>query len=209
MEPYTQAANVCTSAPQSEHSSAVRTIQLLTIAWMGVELAVALAVGIRARSISLTAFGIDSGVELLSAFVVLRRFRLGPGAEKTAARINAVLLYALGGYILGTSAISLFSKHLQPESSVVGIFLLIAAAIVMPLLGAAKKRLAITTKSGALKADAAQSNLCAYMAWIALAGLVLNALFHVPWADSVAALFLLPLILREANEARKGEVCEC
>ncbi len=60
-----------------------------------------------------------------------------------------------------------------------------------------------------MKADAAQSNLCAYMAWIALAGLVLNALFHVPWADSVAALFLLPLILREANEARKGGVCEC
>ena len=138
MEPSTQAANVCTPAPHSEHSSAVRTIQLLSIAWMGVELAVALAAGIRARSISLTAFGIDSGVELLSAFVVLRRFRLGPGAEKTAARINAVLLYALGGYILGTSAISLFSKHLKPDSSVVGIFLLIAAAIVMPLLGAAK-----------------------------------------------------------------------
>jgi len=101
--------------------------------------AVALAAGIRARSIFLTAFEIDSGVELLSAFVVLRRFRLGTGAEKTAARFDAVLLYALGGYILGTSAISLFSKDLQPESSVVGIFLLIAAAIVMPLLGAAKK----------------------------------------------------------------------
>ncbi len=204
-----QEAKTCTPDLPSELGSKVRIVQLLTIAWMSVELAIAIAAGVRAHSIALTAFGTDSGVELLSAVVVLRRFRSGPGAEKMAARINAALLYALGVYILCTSGIAIFSNHLQPETSVTGIVLLIAASIIMPVLGAAKKRLAISTQSGALKADAAQSNLCAYMAWIALAGLVVNALFHLPWADSAAALFLLPLVLREANEARKGEICEC
>lgn len=78
----------------------------------------------------------------------------------------------------------------------------------MPVLGAAKKRLAEKTGSRALKADATQSNLCAYMSWIALFGLIINAAVHVPWADSVAAL-LLPLVIREANEAREGDICDC
>ena len=63
------------------------------------------------------------------------------------------------------------------------------------VLGASKKHLAHQANSGALKADAAQNNICTYMSWIALAGLVTNAVFHIPWADSVAALLLLPLVL--------------
>jgi len=72
----------------------------------------------------------------------------------------------------------------------------------------AKKRLAAETGSRALKADAAQSDICAYMSWIALAGLLVNFFLHIPWADSVAALLLLPIVLKEAREASKGEVCE-
>ncbi len=192
-----------------QHTSAVRRLQIVTIGWMTVELLVALISGIQARSVALTTFAGDSAVELLSAIVVLLRFRLGPGAEARASRINGMLLYALAGYVVLSSVFSLVSKRLKPESSLVGICLLLAAAMIMPILGAAKKRLAKATRSGALRADAAQSNICAYMSWIALAGLVLNATFHIPWADSIAALFLLPLILREAHEARQGETCDC
>jgi divalent metal cation (Fe/Co/Zn/Cd) transporter len=76
------------------------------------------------------------------------------------------------------------------------------------LLGRAKKKLAMETGSKALNADAAQSNICAYMSWIALAGLSFKYFFHLPWADSLAALALLPIVLKEAGEARKGETCE-
>lgn len=192
----------------STHTS-IRTLQLLTITWMCVELAVSLVAGIRSHSVALTAFAGDSAVELLSAYVVLRRFSLGQAAERTAARINAVLLYILAGYIVITSALSVLSEHFRPEPSILGIVLLIAAALVMPLLGRAKKKLAAKAHSGALRADAAQSNICAYMSWIALAGLIVNAAFHIPWADSLAALLLLPLVIREANEAREGETCGC
>lgn len=192
-----------------EHAPAIRRLQIITISWMCVELLVALVSGIRAHSVALTAFAGDSGVELLSAIVVLVRFRLGPGAEAKAARINAVLLYVLAGYVVLTSVLSLTSERLKPQPSLVGIGLLVAAATIMPILGAAKKRLAKSTGSSALRADAAQTNICAYMSWIALGGLILNATLHLSWADSVAALLLLPLILREANEARRGENCEC
>ncbi len=176
---------------------------------MSVELCVALFTGIRARSVALTAFGADSGIELLSALVVLRRFSSRSISERLAARISGVLLYALAAYILVTSGLSLLSPRLQPEPTVLGIGLLIAAAIIMPLLGRAKKKLAARTGSRALRADAAQSNICAYMSWIALAGLLINFFFHFAWADSAAALLLLPIVLKEAGQASKGDVCEC
>ena len=192
----------------SQHKTRIRAIQQLTIAWMCVELFLATIAGIRAHSVALTAFAGDSAVELFSAIVVLQRFRLGPGSERATAKVNAVLLYVLAIYIAVSSSLTLFG-HFRPEPSVLGIVLLIASAIIMPWLGASKKRLAFQTNSGALKADAAQSNICAYMSWIALAGLVTNAVLHILWADSVAALLLLPLVLYEANETRKGESCNC
>lgn len=190
-------------------TSTVKTLQWITVAWMSVELCISLFAGVRARSVALTAFGADSTIELISAIVVLRRFALGPGAERRAARVSGTLLYILAAYILVSSSVSLFSTRFHAEPTVLGIALLIAAAIVMPLLGRAKKRLAGVTGSRALKADAAQSNICAYMSWIALAGLVVNAIFHVAWADPAAAFFLLPLVVKEAKEAREGLSCSC
>ncbi len=193
----------------AQSAGSVRTIQKITIAWMTVELCVALYAGIEAHSVALTAFGADSAIELISAYVVLRRFAVGPSVEHRAARISSALLYALAAYIIATSGLALLKHELQPEPSVVGICLLVAAAMVMPLLGRAKKRLAAETGSRVLNADAAQSNICAYMSWIALAGLLVNLFLHLPWADPVAALLLLPIVLREAGEASRGEVCGC
>ena len=194
----------------SHDDSKVRVLQLLTIAWMLLELVVAITSGFHAHSVALIAFGADSAIELISAVVVLRRFTMGEHAEERAAKISAFLLYALAVYIVTGAIYALWPGTKRDAApSVVGIALLLAAAFVMPLLGRAKRRLATQTHSRSLGADAAQSNLCAYMSWIALAGLTVNLWFHVPWADSVAALALLPIVLREANEARRGNCCGC
>jgi divalent metal cation (Fe/Co/Zn/Cd) transporter len=79
----------------------------------------------------------------------------------------------------------------------------------MPLLGSTKRRLARQTGIQSLSADAAQSNVCAWLSWISLVALGVNRISHLPWADSVGSLALLPLILHEANEARRGNVCDC
>ena len=51
----------------------------------------------------------------------------------------------------------------------------------MPWLAKEKRRLSGATSSAALRADAAQSALCAYLSLIALAGLAINAIWHVKW----------------------------
>lgn len=192
-----------------EDLASIRYVQIVTIIWMCIELSVATIAGIHARSAALTAFGADSAIELISALVVLRRFRLGPDSEERAARVVGALLYALGAYIVLTSALSLYCERLRADTSVLGIALLLAAAIIMPLLGSAKRKLARKIGSRALSANAAQSSICAYMSWIALSGLVVNFIFHFTRADSIAALLLLPIVFKEAATAGRGEVCDC
>jgi divalent metal cation (Fe/Co/Zn/Cd) transporter len=79
----------------------------------------------------------------------------------------------------------------------------------MPLLAWQKRKLARRTGNNALAADAVQSTTCAYLALIALAGLVLNAAFHVAWADSVAALAAIPILIVEGRRAMRGQSCGC
>ena len=195
-----------TSSELSDISRRVLRLQVLTIAWMAVEAVVSLAAAWNSHSPALFAFGGDSLVELLSAAVVFWRFRFELN-EARAARIAGVLLFMLAGLVALTSVLN-FLGYREAQQSFVGIGILLAAAVGMPWLAARKRQLAATTSSAALKADAAESALCAYMAWIALAGLVVNAIWSKSWADPLAALALIPLILREGWEAfQSSKLC--
>lgn len=186
-------------------------LQLITIAWMCVEASVAIFAAMRAHSVALLGFGADSGIELLSASVVLLRFRgISHVSEKHAARIAGLLLFALAAFILGSSILAFTNPGFRPQASYLGIGLLVAAAIMMPWLSRQKRALAATAKSRSLTADAVQSAMCGYLAWIALGGLVLNAAFKISWADPTAALLLLPIVVREGWESMRGNAsCDC
>ena len=99
----------------------------------------------------------------------------------------------------------------EPQSSPIGIILLVVSAFGMPWLANRKRKLAVRIGSASLRADAAEAALCGYMSWIALAGLTTNALFHKSWADPVAALALVPLVVKEGWEAIRASRlgCEC
>lgn len=184
------------------------TLQLTTVSWMVVEAAVAIFAALRAHSVALLAFGADSGIELLSATVVFLRFRsIAHVNEQRAARITGILLFALAAFILASSVLAFKNPRFRPETSYLGVALLIVAAILMPWLSTQKRKLAVKTNSGALRADAVQSSMCGYLAWIALGGLILNAVFKFSWADPAAALLLIPIVIREAWESMQGKGC--
>jgi len=141
---------------------------------------------------------------------VLARFHPTSGVtEKSAGRITGWLLVALAVYITVQSLYVLIAAESKPEPSYLGIGLLLVAALVMPWLARRKRQLGIATNSAALRADAAQSSICGYLSRIALAGLLLNALAHASWADPVAALGRLPIVIKEGNESFHGRSCEC
>ena len=141
--------------------------------------------------------------------VVLWRFRTTAAhehAERRAARITGSLLFVLAAYVTVASAFSLLGYSV-PEPTVMGVVILLLAATVMPWLAREKRRLSTATCSAALRADAAESATCAYLAVIALAGVVINAVWHFRWADPIAALVILPLIIWEGREAIRGQAC--
>jgi divalent metal cation (Fe/Co/Zn/Cd) transporter len=202
------------SVPQISATDAFRRIhrvQTVTIVWMSVEAAVSLFAAWRARSPALLAFGGDSAIELFSAVVVLWRFRATAAhgdVEKRAARVAGALLFALAAYVAITSVVSLLG-YSEPKPTILGIAILVAAAAVMPWLAKEKRLLSGATGSAALRADAAQSAICAYLSLIALVGLATNAIWQIKWADPVAALAIVPLIVWEGREAMRGKACGC
>jgi divalent metal cation (Fe/Co/Zn/Cd) transporter len=197
--------------PKQDTFQRIQRIQTLTIVWMTVEAAVSLTAAWMARSPALLAFGGDSAIELLSAIVVLWRFRAHADqeqSEKRAARIAAVLLFILAAYVAVASARTL-RGYSEPKTTYVGIAVLVAAAAIMPWLAKEKRKLSAITGSAALRADAAESALCAYLALVALIGLGINAIWHIWWADPIAAFVIVPLILWEGWEAMRGKACGC
>jgi Co/Zn/Cd efflux system component len=194
------------TAPFTEISRRIVRLQVITVVWMSVEAAVSLGTAWHAHSPALFGFGGDSLIELLSAAVVLGRFKFRVD-EARAAQIAGVLLLGLAGLVVLTSILN-FIGYREADRSLIGIAVLLAAAVAMPFLASRKRKLAAVTSSASLKADAAESALCGYMACIALAGLGANAIWGKSWADPLAALALTPLILREGREAlRARRIC--
>jgi divalent metal cation (Fe/Co/Zn/Cd) transporter len=189
-----------------DHTRQIRQIQVLTIVWILVEAVVSLFSAWRARSPALFAFGGDSLIELASAVVVLWSFRSGAACEIKeirAARITGALLFVLAACVATVSALSLLGYG-ESKPSFAGVLILILAAVVMLLLAREKRKLSMVTGSAALRADAAESAVCAYLASLALVGVALNTVWHISWADPVAALLLLPFIIWEGREAVRG-----
>ena len=114
----------------------------------------------------------------------------------------------LAAYV-GVASVMTLSGHSEPKTTYLGIAILIAAVAIMPWLAKEKRRLSAITDSAALRADAAESALCAYLSLVALVGLGSNAIWHLRWADPIAALVIVPLILWEGWEAARGKSCGC
>jgi divalent metal cation (Fe/Co/Zn/Cd) transporter len=194
-------------AASSKMTRHIRRLQVITLVWMLAECVIALTAAWRASSPVLLAFGADSFVELASSVVVLLQFVLRATlSEARASKLAGILLFILAGVITLTSAFALW-RNVGSETSWMGIGVTVAALIVMPILSSAKRRAGKATGNLALSADAVQSATCAYLAAITLAGLGLNAIFHIRWTDPAAALAAVPVICVEGREALRGEAC--
>lgn len=186
-----------------------RRMEYFTIGWNVLEAAVAVGAGIAAGSIVLVGFGVDSVVESMSGAILLwhlRTHEADEARERQALRLVGLSFLVLAAYVAYDACSSLIGRE-APEISIVGIVLALLSLIVMPLLARQKRRIAGRLRSHALAADSRQTSLCAYLSAILLGGLGLNALLGWWWADSVAALVMVPIIGYEGINALKGKSC--
>lgn len=184
-------------------------LEALTITWNVIEAVVAIGTGWIASSVALVGFGLDSSIETLAAAALYIRLRAelrgateeeAEAHEARALRIVAITFFALSAYIVFEAGSTLW-LHEPPDASRVGMALAALSLAVMPFLAWAKHRTGLALESRALIADAKETIACTYLSFTLLLGLGANALFGVWWADPVAALAMLPWILREGREA--------
>jgi len=126
--------------------------------------------------------------------------------ETISLRIVGACFVLLAIYVSFDSVKSLIRRE-APQESIVGIVLAAVSLIVMPLLVRAKRRVARGINSAALMADSKQTELCTYLSAILLGGLFVNALLGWWWADPVAALVMVPIIVKEGIEGLRGKTC--
>jgi divalent metal cation (Fe/Co/Zn/Cd) transporter len=186
----------------------IRALVAATIIYNVVEAIVALTEGARVSSSALIGFGLDSVIEVSSAAAIAWQFSASDPEtrEKAALRFIAFSFFALAVYV-AIDALRSLAGFGEPRPSVIGIALAAASLIVMPVLSLAQRRAGRELGSASAVADSKQTLLCTYLSAALLAGLVLNAIAGWWWADSVAALVIAALAVREGLDAWRGDPC--
>ena len=186
-----------------------------TVAYNVVEGIVAVTAGVIAGLVSLIGFGIDSGVESASAVLVglrlsarLRHGHADERRERRALRLIALTFFGLAVYVTIEGVRSLLGGE-APDTSAIGIVLLAASVVVMPLLARAKLRVGVALDDRLILADAAETKLCVLLSVSTLAGLVLYSVTGQGWLDPVAGFVIAGFAVMEGREAWEGElVCD-
>lgn len=185
----------------------VRFIVGFTITYNVIEAIIAIWAGMAASSAALIGFGLDSVVEVASAAAVAWQFtRKDPERwEKVTVRAIGIAFFALAAYVTIDAILTLTGVE-QVSHSPLGIGIAVASLVIMPLLAWFEFRTGNELGSKSVQADAKQLLLCIYLSGAVLIGLLLNTLFGWMWADSVAALVIAALAIREGIEAWRGDV---
>jgi divalent metal cation (Fe/Co/Zn/Cd) transporter len=188
-----------------------------TISWNSLEAVIAIVGGILAGSIALVGFGLDSVVEVASAVVIVWRLAqrttdhvAQERAERRAVRVIALSFFGIAAFVTVDAASTLLGLRDKPQWSPLGLAITALSLVVMPALAWAKRRVAARLNSVALKADAAETQLCTYLSAVVLLGLAANALVGWWWMDPIAGLVVAALAVREGYTAwTSGELCDC
>ena len=179
-----------------------------SVAYNVLEAILAISWGRAADSAALVGFGLDSTVEVASGLVILWQFRhqVPESREHTARRLIAVSFFALAAYVTADSLTALATGQ-RPDTAPLGIALAATSLAVMPLLSWTQRRTGRELGSGSVVADSTQTLLCTYLSAVLLLGLLANAFLGWWWLDSVAALVIAAVAVREGLENWRGEDC--
>ncbi len=191
-------------------------LEWLTLAWVTVEAAVALAAGVTAGSLVLIAYGLDSVIELASAGLLMWRLSVelrhghnfSEHAEHIASRIGGALLFLLSAYVTLAAGWHLW-KGTGEAFSWPGFIVALLTIPAMRIL--ARRKIAIAEKIGsrALRADAMESVTCGYLSLVVVVSLAAQWLTGASWIDGVGSLAIVWFLIKEGREAWSGEECTC
>lgn len=177
-------------------------LALLILVWDVVEGVVAVSAGIAAGSTALIGFGLDSGIEVFAAAVVLWQLTRGGNerGQARALRLMAGTFLVLALYV-AVEAVGALLGGSAAEQSLIGIVLNVVALLVMVPVAIAQRRAGRALRNEVVVAQASETWLSNALSISLLVGLGLNAAFGIAWADPVAALVVAGFALYNAKES--------
>ena len=171
------------------------------IVWDVIEGVVAVTAGILARSIALLGFGIDSGIEVFAAAVVVWQLRGGARArQKPALRLIALTFFVLAAYVAFEAVRDLVTQEKAGES-IVGIGLNVVALVVMVPVALVQRMTGQALGNKVLVAQSQETWISNYLSVSLLVGLGVNWLFGWWWADPAVALLIAGVAAYSGVEA--------
>ncbi len=176
-------------------------LEWATNGWNAMEVVVTITLGLRAGSLALIAFGLDSVVEIFASTVVIRNLRderVDPGDQRVhrSLRLIAVAFWVLAAFLVVISVRGLVRGD-RPDSSPLGVGYLAVTALAMFGLARLKRVTSDELGSETLRAEAAMTFLDGCLSTGILIALVLNAWLGWWWTDAAAALLVAGFAITE------------
>ena len=189
----------------------LRRLSWLTMGWLAIDGVIGMTAGIAADSVVLIGWGLDCAIEAAAAVILVWRFapdRLhSQNAERVAQKVVGATFVLLVPYIVVQAIDHLITGNASGVSWI-GLGLAASDAVLMPILGQAKKRIGNRLGSAAATGAGTQNILCAYLSIAVLIGLGANALFGAWWADPVAGLLVAVVCLQAGVATWRGRGCD-
>lgn len=172
-------------------------LEYLTIAWNILEGLACISVGLFTGSVSLFAYGLESGVEVFASCTVVWQLKsTDKKREKIALKLIGLAYLIVSAYVFIDALSSLRDGH-HAERSFLGVILMVITASAMLLLGLYKREVGEKMKSETVLADAKFTLIDSALSTTVLIGLFFNAFFGFWWMDQALALFLSGVAFRE------------
>lgn len=190
-------------------------LSLISIVFSGIVGTIAVVAALASGALSLLGFGFDAVLDAAASIVLVWRFRIEREHPHRAARVEhlaeltiGVVFLILAAYLAVNAAQALIANS-HPESTTIGVGLLVLSLICLPPLAFAKNTTAAALSSGALRADSLLTGLAAILAVIGLLSLGLTNFFGLTAADAIGALIVAVIMAREGlSGLRSKEVAD-
>jgi hypothetical protein len=157
-----------------------------------------LVYGLVSASPVLTGLGLESVVKV-AAIVVTGWEVSSPQDGRREAQVLRLLafgFFAVASLIAADALIQLVTSH-HPKPTEPGLVAAVAGAVVLLPLAEAKRRLARRTGSTIVRSSATKTRLYGYLALATIAGVLLDEVTGLWWADPLAALAVSAVAVRE------------
>ncbi len=176
-------------------------LEYCTLAWNVIGIFITAIAAVKARSIAIGGFGLDSLIEIGASMVVI--WELTSTREQTRAkalRLIGVSFYGIATYILLQVSYLLWHDS-HPAASTLGIVWTAVTLIAMLLLANAKRITGKQLNNPVLLTEGKVTLVDAYLAGSVMIGLILNATLHWWWADLASALIIVYYGFKEGAAA--------